>query len=122
MEIILIPLFLLLWLAALATPYILAVLIYRRCIGKPSKISCGAMVAMGVVWFVAVLLLLPLGAVPLIDVPFVLLFGWTVGLWRFFSGFRLEWLALFVGLFSFVLFFATFHFFLRGICRQYAKT
>ena len=97
----------------------MAVLVYRGCIGKPSKLSCSGFVAIAVAWFVAVLLILPVGMA--VDVPFVILFGWIVGLWRFFSGFHLEWLALLVGLIALGLFFPTLHFFLRGICRQYAK-
>ena len=122
MELILIPVFIVLWLALLSLPFVLLVLRYRMWLGKPSKFSRGGLALIFFVWLVIVFFLLLLGLFPLFDVPFVLLFGWIVGVWRFFSGFYLEGIALLVVAVSGVMFFAMLHFFLRGIRRQYAKT
>ncbi len=73
------------------------------------------------IWLALMVFLIAIGPFPLFDAPFVVFFGWTVGLWRFFDGFRFEPIAVGIGAVSVVLFFVTLHGLLHGVLKQYGK-
>jgi len=60
---------------------------------------------------------MPIVPLPFFDVVPVLLFGWTVGVYRFFNGFQYEPIAVAAGVLSLMLFFVTLHYLLRSILR-----
>ena len=109
-------------LAVLSVPFYLAWQLYLKCAtNKKPHLGIGGNIGCAFLWLLFVGFSLPLGVLPFFDVPFVLLFGWTVGLWRFYSGFQIEPAAVIVGGCSLMFFFISLHFLLRGILKPYEK-
>ncbi|MDR0326674.1 MAG: DUF1559 domain-containing protein [Planctomycetaceae bacterium] len=115
--------FVALWLAFLAAPFYFAYqLDIRFATDKKPRWTTRKVFVYALLWFLLVAFSLPFLPFPFFDVPFVLLLGWTVGLWRFVSGFQFEPVAVAVGLLSLMLFFVSLHYLLRGILKPYGKT
>jgi hypothetical protein len=115
--------FLPLWLAVLIAPFYLIYQLYLRyATDKTPRLSLARVFSYSLLWFVIMVLTTPILPLPFFDVPFILLFGWTVGLWRFFGGFHIEPFAVAIGFLSLFLFVISLHYLLRGILKPYGKT
>jgi hypothetical protein len=123
MEIIIGIIFLVLWLAVLIAPFYLVYQLYLRyATDKTPHLSLGRVFGYSLLWFVFIVFSAVILPIPFFDVPFVFLFGWTVGLWRFFGGFQIEPIAVAVGILSFLFFVVSLHFLLRGILKAHGRT
>ncbi len=118
--------FLLLFLALLLAPFYLVFQLYLNLATKiKPRLTIRGVIRFTVLWFFLTFILIPVflwTRPPFSDVAPVLFFGWIVGFWRFFSGFRFEPVAVFVGLVSLTLFVLTLHVLLRGILKRYGKS